>query len=69
MAFVSFFTVLLMIYSFIFVLKCYNQLNFLQPLGIEISLFQVRWFTQRFNRFFLKCGNWHRNLVILARQP
>ena len=64
MAFLNFFSVLLITYSTIFLLKCYNKLSFLQSFGVEISLFQIKWFTQRFNRFFLKCGNWHRNLVV-----
>ena len=64
MAFFNFFSVLLMTYSSVFLLKCYNKLNFLQRFGIEVSLFQIKWFTQQFNRFFLKCGNWHRDLII-----
>jgi hypothetical protein len=28
-------------------------------------LFQIKWFTHRFNRFFLKCGNWHRKSIVV----
>ena len=65
MAFLNFFTVLIIFYTVIFVLKCYNKLLFLKHFGIEISLFQIKWFTARFNRFFLKCGNWHRKFIVV----
>jgi hypothetical protein len=65
MAFLNFFSVLLIFYSLIFVLKCYNRLGFLQRCGIEVSLFQIKWFTQRFNRLFLRCGNWHRKAIVV----
>ena len=63
MTFLGVFTVILLTYTTIFLLKSYNKLNFLQGLGVEVSLFQIKWFTPRFNRFFMKCGNWRRNLL------
>ena len=65
MAFLNFFTLVLIIYSVVFLLKCYNKLVFLDRFGIEISLFQIKWFTQRFNRFFLKCGNGYRKAIVI----
>jgi len=59
----GFFTIILLSYTTIFLLKSYNKLGFLQGLGVEVSLFQIKWFTPRFNRFFMKCGNWRRNLL------
>ena len=63
MTFFVFFTALFLTYTTIFLLKSYNKLNFLHGLGVEVGLFQIKWFTPRFNRFFMKCGNWRRNLL------
>jgi hypothetical protein len=65
MAFLNVFTVVLMTYTLVYVLKCYNKLVFLERWGIEISLFQIKWFTQRYNRFFIKCGNGYRKAIVI----
>lgn len=65
MAFLSFFTVLIIFYFVIYLLKCDNKLRCLERLGLEVGLFQIKWFTQRFNRLFLRCGNGHKKLIVI----
>lgn len=65
MAFLGTVTIVISFYIFLFILKCNHKLRYFERLGFEFGVFQVKWFSQKFNRLFLKCGNSHKKLVII----
>lgn len=43
----------------------YPYLYFLHNTGLQVQVFQLRWFTTSFNRFILKCGSWKPKILDL----